>query len=409
MAGDTHARDHFARLFKELREESGLSYKELERPTLATRGWISNVASGARWPERDWAERADKAVRADGRLLRAWESAREERERDKRLQTLLGTSVRESKSLLSIASDVDDLDELNGNVAQLAVDYLSSPAFPMLERGMALRQELMRRLTSGAFRKQELSDLYVAIGRVSGVLAYAAVDLGHDSTAVVHNDTAWKMADLANDNELRAWVRGTQSLIARFGKDYELARYLINDGMNYAGAGTSTARLLSGAAQCAANLGDSVGAQALLDEANRAREHSGQDSIEGLFAFSYAKQKYYGGSSLMWLPDRDALLRSESEAQEAIELWQHEPVEYRSLDDEALAHVYLATARLKLGEIDSAMDAVRPIIDLPSERQISWIRKRVGELAHLLLDPKFAHSTVAFAAYEELRSYEEVA
>jgi len=63
-----------------------------------------------------------------------------------------------------------------------------------------------------------------------------------------------------------------------------------------------------------------------------------------------------------------------------IDIWQYEPVEQRSLDDEALAHVYLATARLKPGEVEGAMDAVRPIIDLPEDRQISWIRKRMRGL-----------------------------
>ena len=50
------------------------------------------------------------------------------------------------------------------------------------------------------------------------------------------------------------------------------------------------------------------------------------------------------------------------------------------------------------------MDAVRPIIELPTERQISWIRKRVAELALLLDDDRFEHSTVAADAREELQA-----
>ena len=79
--------------------------------------------------------------------------------------------------------------------------------------------------------------------------------------------------------------------------------------------------------------------------------------------------------------------------------------EFRSLDDEALAHVYMATARLKLGEIEGAMDAVRPIIELPPERQISWIRRRVSELSALLDAPQFVNSHVAADAHDELQSY----
>ena len=46
----------FAELFRTLRAERGLSYADLQQPTLASRGWISNVASGARWPDRSWVE-----------------------------------------------------------------------------------------------------------------------------------------------------------------------------------------------------------------------------------------------------------------------------------------------------------------------------------------------------------------
>jgi hypothetical protein len=97
----------------------------------------------------------------------------------------------------------------------------------MLEQGVALRQELMRRLKEGATRPEEISDIYVALGRVSGVLSYAALDLGDFKAAMLHGETAWKMGDIARDSELRAWARGTQSLISRFDKNYGRARLFI--------------------------------------------------------------------------------------------------------------------------------------------------------------------------------------
>jgi hypothetical protein len=106
----------------------------------------------------------------------------------------------------------------------------------------------------------------------------------------------------------------------------------------------------------------------------------------------------------MWLPDRRALKVATRSAVTAIETWKHEPPEQRSLDDEALAHVYLATAHLKLGEVDGAMAAVRPIIDLPADRQISWIRKRIGELSDILADDRFLNSPKARDARDELRT-----
>jgi hypothetical protein len=213
------------------------------------------------------------------------------------------------------------------------------------------------------------------------------------------------MADFAGDNELRAWVRGTQSLVARFEKRYTLGEAYVEDGLRFAGHGTSEIRLLCGAAQCAANLGDGASALAYIEKARRAREHAGADSLEGLFGFSPAKQEYYSASSLMWLPDKPALEVAEASALTAIATWEHEPIEQRSLDDEALAHVYLATARLKLGEIDGAMEAVRPIMALPEERQISWIRKRIADLAEILDNDRYHGSLPAADARDELRTF----
>ena len=86
----------FAELFQSLRTERGLSYGDLQQSTFASRGWISNVASGARWPDRSWAERADDALDAGGRLTTAWDAGQAERELEKRTRALIATSVKDS-------------------------------------------------------------------------------------------------------------------------------------------------------------------------------------------------------------------------------------------------------------------------------------------------------------------------
>lgn len=405
MTETRSAQATFAVLFKHLRVESGLSYRELERPTLATRGWISNVASGARWPERDWVNRADKVLKANGLLLRAWDAGQAERDEEKRTRSLLIMSVKDSEEIIrSTAPDAVDVDALNESAASLGVAYLSSPAAPMLDQGTKLRSEIIRRIREGAVRPHEVDDLYLAASRTSGVLSYAALDLGNADAAATHARAAWQLADAARDDELRAWVRGTESLIARFQKDYGRGGQFIVDGLKYAGPGTSTVRLLCGAAQCAANSGDSAAAQHILDVALNARDDAKPDTVNGLFAFSYAKQLYYAGSSLMWLDDEPALRRAARDAQEAIALWEHEGEQFRSLDDEALAHVYRATALIKLGEIEGAMAAVRPILNLPPERQISWIRRRIAELTVHLDDERYKKSRAAADAQDELRA-----
>ncbi len=402
---DRHQR-RFAALFRELREERGLSYSELERPTLSSRGWMSNVAAGTRWPGRDWVTRADEVLHAAGTLIATWERGDSERGTAVRQRKALAASEQESTAIIASAAKPDavDVDQMSESVASLSIAYLHEAPEPMLRRAANIRTESLRRLKEGAVHPRKVRELTMATGRASGILIYAALDLGHPEVAETHARATWHLAESADSDELRAWVRGTQSLLARFNKNYILARELAEDGLKYAGAGTSTIRLICGAAQCAANLGDSLRAQSLLNEALSLRERAAPDSLNGLYAFSYAKQLYYGGSSLMWLDDQRALKRADRDAGEAISLWKHEGVEFRSLDDEALAQVYQATARMKLGEVDGAMELLRPVINLPEDRQISWIRRRVSEVGDILRGEQFKGSISASNARAELYS-----
>jgi tetratricopeptide (TPR) repeat protein len=255
------------------------------------------------------------------------------------------------------------------------------------------------------YRPDELADLYLTLGRLQGVLAYAALDAGDPTSAMTHADAGWVCAERAGDNELRAWVRGTQSLIARFDGDYDKAMRYLSDGFAYQTPGTGRLRLLCGYAQCHANLGDSRGANEALNQALRERQRlAGTGSPAGIFGFSEAKQHYYAGSSLIWLDGDLEAARAVREAGEAIAIWEREDPGSRPLDDEALAHIYLATAHLQLGRLDAAADAVRPILDLPSERQISWVRRRLGRLGDLLRNGRYAGSHEAMELFDEVRA-----
>ncbi|GAA4565259.1 hypothetical protein GCM10023176_12920 [Micromonospora coerulea] len=56
--------------------------------------------------------------------------------------------------------------------------YLGTPPGPMLQDAVDLRGEVLQRLRGRHYRPHELKDLYLLLGRLQGVLAYAALDLG---------------------------------------------------------------------------------------------------------------------------------------------------------------------------------------------------------------------------------------
>jgi len=78
----------------------------------------------------------------------------------------------------------------------------------------------------------------------------------------------------------------------------------------------------------------------------------------------------------------------------------------RSLDDEALAYVYWATALVKLDEVDGAITVLRPIFDLPPERRISWIAKRMRRVGDMLDTPRYSRSPVAADLRDEICAYD---
>jgi hypothetical protein len=383
-----------------------MSYGEIAAATHSTRGWIANIAGGTRFPDERWAALADDVLDARGEIVHAWRADHAERAQRRRVEQALDASLASARELIAMP-DVADTDRLHGRVAGLAESYLWTPPAPVLDDLTPLLAELARRLRDPGLTSHDRRELQIAAARASGVLAYAALDLGHPAAAEQHGAVAWQLADRAEHDELRAWARGTQSLIARFGGSYARAYALIHDGLRFghAGNGSAGVRLLAGAAQCAANLGDAATALDYLDQAERLHPTLARDEVRGVFAFPLAKLRYYGGSALMWVSDPAALERSARDATEAIELWRGETPQLRSLDDEALAAVYAATAHIRLGRVDDGMAAVADVLELPADRRISWLGKRVGELAALLDVPRYAGSSVAADARHALLSY----
>jgi transcriptional regulator with XRE-family HTH domain len=379
---------------KKMRQDARLGLRELARRVPTDPGYLSRIERGTQTPSPDVALSIDRALRADGQLVALLPPPD---------RTAL--AVRESERLSRLIAEAPGQrgDDLIADAEGLAVAYLSSPPGPMLDEASALRRDALTVLRKTT-RPAALADITLAIGELSGVLAYAALDLGEPAQALVHAQAAFDAADAAGAGELKAWVRGTQSLIARFAGDYPAALRFALDGLRFARTGSARVRLLCGVAQCHANMGDAVAARAALDAAADAREDDGPDG-PGLFGFSEAKQAYYSGSSLIWLSDREDAERALAEATRAVELWETSAAAERSLDDEALAHVYAATASLQLHDLERAAAWLEPILGLPEEQRISWIRKRMARVAVLLSEKPYEHDPLAVELRERIAEY----
>ena len=215
------------------------------------------------------------------------------------------------------------------------------------------------------------------------------------------------MGDMVGHDGLRAWALGTSSLIARFQGDYSDAFEYARRGIQYATTGTSLVRLRCGEGQTLAHMGDSANAINYLNLAKEARERAASpDVMDGIFSFSESKQTYYSGSSLQWLPGVSNAKVAETESERAIKMFQTGPEAHPS-GDELLAHIYLGNSRLTLGEIEGAMEALRPVLDLPLPERNAWQRKRMKQVALRLEGGNFSDSRLAGDAGDEISAFIE--
>jgi transcriptional regulator with XRE-family HTH domain len=399
--------DAFGPALRAWRTAQGWSLRTLAESITYNRTYIGNVEQQAKFPHREFAVLADNALSASGQLVTLWEAQQKIRQ-DRGLRTkLLSGSVADSHALIGIAEEGKSLDELHQAAEQLSVDYLSTAPSTVLVSAIEVRREVLTRLRKYNVRPHQLGDLYLTLARVQGVLSYAALDLGDTRVARTHCHAAWACADRIGSNSMRAWVRGTESLIARFDQNYAEAERIAFDGLRYPTNGTARIRLLAGIAQSRANQGDSETATDYLAHAQHERDAlKTSDETSGLFSFTQAKQHYYAGSSLMWLSSDTNLRIAVKEAALAVQMWQKEPTETRSLDDEALAHVYAATAHVQLGELDAASEWVASVLQLPADRHISWFVKRLDQLSHKV-SQRFPHSSSANELTSAIRTVTE--
>jgi transcriptional regulator with XRE-family HTH domain len=80
--------------------------------------------------------------------------------------------------------------------------------------------------------------------RMSAQLAYMAVNLGRFHSARAYAIEAFSLAEHIADDELKAWVRGTQSFAEYYSGNYRQALEYAVDGQRYAGTGPQAVRLI---------------------------------------------------------------------------------------------------------------------------------------------------------------------
>lgn len=107
-------------------------------------------------------------------------------------------------------------------------------------------------------------------------------------------------------------------------------------------------------------------------------------------------------SAQVWLCEPDA---AEQEATASLRCYQ-DPANTHSYGDEAGARLDLVVARLQSGRLDGAVDALRPVLDLPPHLRVASVNVRCARVLHLLRQ-RFGDAPIGRAAIDEVTAYRE--
>ncbi|GAA0490642.1 hypothetical protein Ade02nite_23690 [Paractinoplanes deccanensis] len=317
------------------------------------------------------------------------------------------------------AVDQDVLEQLDADVRKLAGDYLLRPPFTMFRPISQLRTDVFELLDERQ-RPAVLPGLYRVAGQLCALLAHTCADLGQGYAADTHTRTAWLCADLAEDDQLRSYVRWVQSNVAFWNGDYRRAADLAHSGQRYATMGTSLLRLASQEARAYAAAADHREAERALGTSQAARSHviPGDDNPGGVFRFAPGKAAYYASEVRLALGGRGNARKAAAEAEQALALFAGQADVDKCPEFVAAAQLDLVASHLALTDLHAAQEHLTPVFALPAESRTLPVVKRMSAIDRTLSGQQFSNAALAaelrerihlFCAYTATRELPELA
>ncbi|MGH3768624.1 MAG: hypothetical protein ACRDS0_24800 [Pseudonocardiaceae bacterium] len=298
------------------------------------------------------------------------------------------------------------LEQFRADLTRIATTYPNRPVYPIFVELRALRNRAFELLEGRQYPEQS-RELYLVAGALCGVLANASFDLGWLHAAETQARTAFLCAELAGNNALRAWVRGTQSLVAYWDERPRVAVELAVDGWRYVPeTGTARVRLASIEARAQARLRDRRATENALARAEQAREEvRGPDDPGGMLAFPQAKQSYCAATARLWLGGQGSYIDAERDASNAVQLYEADSLERRRLGELCLARLDLAAVRLGREDLDGSAEQLQSVLAIAAQRRIESVSRRLTQVGRALERPKYQTCALALDLHDQIRGF----
>ncbi len=293
------ARRALGRRLAQLRRASGHTQHEFAQLVQYGRSSVANTETGHQHPDRTFWSRCDTVLRSGGALVAEYDRITELDRRLRRVSAIqegraasgpvasVASSSRDGLEAddddvlweyedsvdarrLALKSSTDDdarLAYVESEVRQAIADNERLTPAALMTRMRPLRV-YVDQLMAGRQHPPQRARLYTVAAHLSGLLGALALDLGVFGLAHAYAAEAFDLAEAAQQPEVQAWTRATQSLIAFYTGDYHDALAYAQDGLQRSGTGEHRIRLtINGQARALARLGDRYGVDRAVDRA----------------------------------------------------------------------------------------------------------------------------------------------
>jgi hypothetical protein len=281
------------------------------------------------------------------------------------------------------------LEQVALDFVRLSRSWVTRPRLAVFAELVELRDRIYG-LLNGNQSAGQTADLYLVAGQTCGLLASASLSAANPTAAAIQAHSAYAYGQFIGHNDLRAFGRAMQSLIAYWSDDYNDAIQFARSGHGFADSPDVQARLMALEARALAKLGNARDVPPLLSRALEVMERadaSVQQGSNGWIAFTAAKLNCYVASAFADLGlHGDAITHGER----SIRLAQATPHHLRAYRDEADTYVTLAEASISKGSIDGAAARLAPLFthpqrelmgdDQPTNRRFDGLRAQLRDV-----------------------------
>jgi transcriptional regulator with XRE-family HTH domain len=302
------------------------------------------------------------------------------------------------------------LEQLDHDVVRLARTYILTQPTEIFGELVRLRDRIYRLLARRVHPAQQ-AHLYLLAGEACGLLASASMELGCHAAAAEQSRAAWVYAEIIGHNGLRAWLRGTQALIAFWSGNPREAAQLAKAGREYVHRGTGFVRLCNIESRAWAYLGDVRETQNVISMGHRARDHASEpeelhDLVGGEFGFDEARQSFCNAGA--WVQVGKPVLAIHA-AERALRLYASDAERSRRYGGEASTRLEMTDGYLATHELDAAGDALSPVIDTEATTGVAHLNTRLADICSTLDSQPYRNSREARELAERIRSHPAMA